>query len=344
MEGLNTESMERLQKWHQWNLATIDRSIIESKGGEVVIQSLLGTKGNFALGEILASILTAVTGESAEMDYSPYHVYLRLARHVTSRDIFGLIKNIEPEKMLSYINGLARRSRFFNGVFLYEARKFGIISTESELGRIRMEKIIDAYHDTVLFRDSVRKLVSDYMDIEALEGFLTSINEGKVKVDLAETLSESSSSFLAHYLERVVPIQPTKVILEAVKNRLLNEPVILVCTRCKHIRSGKVREMTSLKCEACGSTLVAAFSEFERDRVANAISGGEDKEMQKKIIKNAHLIREKGRVALLTLAARGVGTETANRLLEVSYANEDDLIKAILNAEMDYSRNRRFWS
>ncbi|EQD59051.1 hypothetical protein B2A_04134, partial [mine drainage metagenome] len=41
---------------------------------------------------------------------------------------------------------------------------------------------------------------------------------------------------------------------------------------------------------------------------------------------------------------RGVGTETANRLLEVSYANEDDLIKAILNAEMDYSRNRRFWS
>ena len=66
--------------------------------------------------------------------------------------------------------------------------------------------------------------------------------------------------------------------------------------------------------------------------------------MQKKIIKNAHLIREKGRVALLTLAARGVGTETANRLLEVSYANEDDLIKAILNAEMDYSRNRRFWS
>ena len=344
IEGLNTESMERLQRWHQSNLATIDRSIIESKGGEVVIQSLLGTKGNFALGEILASILTAVTGESAEMDYSPYHVYLRLARHVTSRDIFGLIKNIEPEKMLSYINGLARRSRFFNGVFLYEARKFGIISTESELGRIRMEKIIDAYHDTVLFRDSVRKLVSDYMDIEALEGFLTSINEGKVKVDLAETLSESSSSFLAHYLERVVPIQPTKVILEAVKNRLLNEPVILVCTRCKHIRSGKVREMTSLKCEACGSTLVAAFSEFERDRVTNAISGGEDKEMQKKIIKNAHLIREKGRVALLTLAARGVGTETANRLLEVSYANEDDLIKAILNAEMDYSRNRRFWS
>ena len=344
MEGLDADSLARIKKWHEGNLATMDRAIIESRGGEVVIQSLLGTKGNFALGEILASILTAVTGESAEMDYSPYHVYLRLARHVTSKDILGLIRNIEPDKMLSYINGLARRSRFFNGVFLYEARKFGVISTDSELGRIRMEKIIDAYHDTVLFKDSVRKLVSDYMDIETLEKFLTDIKTGNLRVETAENMSESSSSFLAHYLERVVPIQPTKVILEAVKNRLLNEQVILLCTRCKHIRSGKVKDMTSLKCEACGSTLVAAFSEFERDRVTSALSTGNDKEMQRKIVKNAHLIREKGKVALLTLAARGVGTETANRLLEVSYANEDDLIKAILNAEMDYSRNRRFWS
>ncbi|MCL4451231.1 MAG: DEAD/DEAH box helicase [Candidatus Thermoplasmatota archaeon] len=344
IEGLDDDSLRRVRKWHEGNLATMDRAIIESRGGEVVIQSLLGTRGNFAMGEILASILTAVTGESAEMDYSPYHVYLRLSRHVTSRDILGLIRNIEPDKMLSYINGLARRSRFFNGVFMYEARKFGVISTDSELGRIRMEKIIDAYHDTVLFKDSVRKLVSDYMDIETLEKFLTDIKAGNVRVDIAENMSDSSSSFLAHYLERVVPIQPTKVILEAVKNRLLNEQVILLCTRCKHIRSGKVKEMTSLKCEACGSTLVAAFSEFERDRVTSALSTGDDKEMQKKIVKNAHLIREKGKTALLTLAARGVGTETANRLLEVSYANEDDLIKAILNAEMDYSRNRRFWS
>ena len=47
--------------------------------------------------------------------------------------------------------------------------------------------------------------------------------------------------------------------------------------------------------------------------------------------------------ALITLAARGVGTETANRLLETSYSSEEDLLKAILNAEMEYSRNRRYW-
>ncbi|EQD63524.1 ATP-dependent RNA helicase, partial [mine drainage metagenome] len=286
---LDEDSLDRMHKWHDGNLATTDRAIIESRGGEAVIQSLLGTKGNFALGEILASILTAVTGESAEMDYSPYHVYLRLARHVTSRDILGLIRSIEPGRIISYVNGLARRSRFFNGVFLYEARKFGVISVDSDLGRIRMEKIIDAYRDTILFKDSVRKLVSDYMDIETLENFLNGVKDGSIRIDLAETLSEASNSFLSHYLERVIPIQPTKVILEAVKNRLMNEPVFLLCTRCRNMRSGKVREISSLKCPSCGSSLVAVFSEYERERVTEAIASGEDREMQRKIIKNAHL-------------------------------------------------------
>ncbi len=341
---IDVSSLQRMEEWHKGTLATVKRSIIESRGGEIVIQSLLGTKGNFALGEVLASLLSTITGESVEMDYSPYHVYLRISRNVLSKDVLSIIKSVDSDNLMQYVSGLARRSRFFNGVFLYECRKFGIVSAGSDLGRVRLEKIIDAYRETVLYRDSVRKLVSDYMDLDTLKTFLISLKEASIMVETSDSLSETSRSFLTHYLERVMPIQPTKVILEAVKNRLLNETVMLLCTKCTFIRSGKVKDLTNLKCPSCGSNLVAAFSEYERDRVTSAVSTGEDREMGKKIVKNAHLIRERGRTALLTLAARGVGTETANRLLEVSYASEDDLIKAILNAEMEYSRNRRFWN
>lgn len=340
---LDEASRDRLSEWYENSLALEDKIMVDSRGGEIVIQVLLGTRGNFTLGEVMASFLTASTGESVEMDYSPYHVYLRSSRHVMAQDVLNLMKRIERDQVSSYIAGFARRSRFFNGVFLYEARKFGIVSNKTELGRVRFEKVVDAYHDTVLYKDSVRKLISDYMDLTVFDEFLERLQNGSITAELSNKITDSSQKFLSHYLERVMPIQPTRVILDAVKNRLLNEQLILVCTRCKTIRTGKVREHDNLKCLNCGSTLVAAFSEYEREKVSSTLSGKPDAGMERRIMRNAHLVKERGKTALFCLAARGVGTETARRLLEVSYVNDDDLIKAILNAEMEYSRNRRFW-
>ena len=45
----------------------------------------------------------------------------------------------------------------------------------------------------------------------------------------------------------------------------------------------------------------------------------------------------------MVLAARGIGPETASRLLEVTYNKDEDFIRAILTGEMDYAKNRRFW-
>ena len=41
---------------------------------------------------------------------------------------------------------------------------------------------------------------------------------------------------------------------------------------------------------------------------------------------------------VMVMAARGVGPEIASRILEVSYLNEDDLIRRLLNAETDFAK------
>ena len=69
----------------------------------------------------------------------------------------------------------------------------------------------------------------------------------------------------------------------------------------------------------------------------------EDKTL-KRLRKNAHLVKERGRRAIIALAGRGIGSETASRILSVSYFSDEDFIKEILNSEMEYARNRRFWS
>ncbi|MEM0158775.1 MAG: DEAD/DEAH box helicase, partial [Thermoplasmataceae archaeon] len=172
---LDQQSRQVLTEWYEKVRSTEKNLVIEAKANEVVIQSLLGTKANFALAEIFSGILSGITGESVEADYSPYHVYARAGRKISANDARRILLSIDPAKLEAYISGAARRSRFFNSVFLYEAKKFGVVSNDSDMGRIRMEKLIDAYYGTVLYKDSVRKLISDYMDLDTLRSFLEGI-------------------------------------------------------------------------------------------------------------------------------------------------------------------------
>ena len=341
---IDEKSAPLLQQWYAQNSARSDNCVIETRMNEIIIQSILGTKANFALAEIFSGILSGVTGESVEIDYSPYHIYARAGRRIPSSDVRRILLSIDPDNLITHITGIARRSRFFNGVFLYEARKFGVISNESDIGRMRFEKIVDSYLDTPLFRDSIRKLVSDYMDLDTLRYFLSGIRDGKISLDMSDQISESSNIFISHYSERVAPLKPTKTILEAVMKRLMNEEVTLFCTSCRNVRTSRIREIRTIKCDNCGSSLVATLSPFEKGILDEADPDTpEGRKILRRLIKNAHLVRERGMRAVMLMAARGIGPETASRMLQVSYLSDDDFIKAILLAEMDYAKNRRFW-
>jgi ATP-dependent Lhr-like helicase len=245
--------------------------------------------------------------------------------------------------LYDYITAISRRSRFFNSVFLYEARKFGVISNDTDLSRMRFEKIVDAYSDSPLFSDTVRKFVFDYMDLGVLEGYLRKLISGAVRISLSDTFTESTEQFLTHYSERVAPLRPTKVILEAIKNRLLNDEVVLLCTSCGNVRTQKIKDIASIKCPNCGSYLVASLSSYEKNMMDKEKDPAEREKWRRRIVKNAHLVKERGIYAIMVLSGRGIGPETASRLLEIRHQNEDDLIRAILNSEMEYAKNRRFW-
>lgn len=59
--------------------------------------------------------------------------------------------------------------------------------------------------------------------------------------------------------------------------------------------------------------------------------------------KNASLVKEHGRRALVALAGRGIGPDTAARVLSSFYEDEDEFLRDILSAELTYARTKRFW-
>ena len=92
--------------------------------------------------------------------------------------------------------------------------------------------------------------------------------------------------------------------------------------------------------------MVAALSAYYKDnvRLIKKEHLSEEEEIEvKRIFKNASLVNRHGKKALLALAARGVGPDTAARVLSGFYEDEDDFLRDILSAEINYARTKRFW-
>jgi ATP-dependent Lhr-like helicase len=76
----------------------------------------------------------------------------------------------------------------------------------------------------------------------------------------------------------------------------------------------------------------------------------EDKEV-KRLHKNASLVLNYGKIALLSLMGRGIGPDTAARILrkynKTELEKSDELqirfLRDILKAELNYARTRGFW-
>ena len=342
-ESVDPKSRKKLELWLKEELALTNKVYVETHGQEILIQILLGTKGNFALSEIIGSLLTSLTGESVETDYSPYHIYMRTGRRIRAKEMIEIIKQLKNYDLEVLIENTVKRSRFFNGIFLYEARKFGVIKMDADLSRMRIEKIIDSYKNTVLYEDCIRKMMGDYMDMDSINSFIG--NMQNIEFVERENFSEGSEQFLSHYSERIAPLKPTKAIIDSIRDRLLNEEMSLICLNCLWTHTDKVRALNTFRCPSCGSNQIAAISPFSKDSIKDSIDRGKLTAKEKNsLAKSIHILRARGKIALMTMAGRGIGPEIATRLLSVSYFDEDDLIREIIKQETDFAKNRRFWN
>ena len=92
--------------------------------------------------------------------------------------------------------------------------------------------------------------------------------------------------------------------------------------------------------------MVAALLPYNKENIGllkKATPTEEETKEIRRMFKNASLVREHGRQAMLTLAGRGIGPDTAARVLSSYYDTEDEFLRDILSAELNYARTKRFW-
>ncbi len=292
-----------------------------------------GSRLNRTIGMIVSAMLSAKCGYKVSHQFDPYRVIIDAPARTTVKDMLAIMKGFASD-IGSLLRFAIKDSPALKSQLLHSARKMGAIAPDADVGKFGMRKLIEAYSDTPLYTEAVERFLFHQLDEQGMEDFIANINEGKISVVLSPKTPHGFAG-LDPYRDYLKPPKSDSSVITAVKRRLMRTDLSLKCLSCDNSRKRKVKMITKheLVCPKCNSRMVALLHPMEIDREVSA----------KKLTKSASLAKSHGERAALVIAGRGIGPDTAGRILRKQLGDNSDLVKAIIEAEITYARTRRFW-
>jgi ATP-dependent Lhr-like helicase len=315
----------------------------------VVLHTLFGSLVNETLSRFICAILSADYGEIITSKTDPYRIIIK---GCSVDDIKKVLFNYKPEDIEVILEKSLPRSSLFKFRFIQVAKRFGAISKKASFESINIDRLIDAYWNSPIYKETLQELFIDKLDLNKTKEILERIQNKEIKIKSFEGLSPLAELGFRYELQDVAkPERPEKEIFKIFKNRILNSKVRLLCINCgKYSLIETVNDIKELRCKQCQSKLIAVLKpqrEEAQKIVKKWLKGveltDEEKEKLEFIKKSADLSIVYDKDAAIVLAGRGIGPQTATRILSKPRRNEDDLFKHILEAEREWIKNKKYW-
>jgi ATP-dependent Lhr-like helicase len=324
--------------------------LVETQGDTTVIHTCMGSTANETLGRFLSTALAPKIG-SVSLKTDPYRIIL--GTQVVNTDLLRQVMlKTSPDVMEDYLEINLSNSKLFQWKFIHVAKRFGLIERGADFGRIRLNKLIDLYSGTPVWKETLREIKVDKLDITRATDFLKRLQSGEIDLVFRKGMSYIGSIGIKEKRELIGPEDPDLNILEIFEKRLLGKKVRLVCLNCgQWSQMSIVRDLPNeIKCGKCNARLIGMTreSDTEAERVVRKKIKGveltaEDAERLKRLSDSSDLIIVYGRKAVEALAVRGIGPMSAKRVLRGMYPSRDDFMKALLEAERQFIRTKKFW-
>ena len=353
------------------SLATDRRVTVTPNGRLVVYGACFGTRTNETLALAVAGLLTSRLGSRVEVAaVEPTWFVLELPIAVEPSALLDAFR-LEPAALEPLVERLVPSGLDYRWVFLTVARKLGVVPPSADPRDLRsLEPLLAESRTTPLGQEVLEKTLHDRYDLEHARAVLGGVRDGTIEVALTAR-SPVSDAPLERLRWRAVPDRPPPTLLRAIRERLERESLVLVCLRCGFTRRTtalQYREAGGSRCLICRGSLsavlsarreaevlrLARYAKAKRAAEKGPAPGGRPRRRTRAIppetenlvragYTSAELVAHHGERALLALAARGVGPETARRLLAHAYRDDDAFLTELLRAERAYARTRAFW-
>jgi len=324
-----------------------DRTVtVEIADRMAIVNCCFGSKVNETLGKIYSALLTARLGESIGVTTDPYRIILELPRHVDRDTMMSTIRSVKPGTIEALSRMTILNSSFLRWRFVFVAKKFGIIEKEADHRFMNFTRLFEMHKDTPAYLEAIDKVLWEDLDIPNTEKVVSMIAKGEIEL-VTDRISKIGLEGITRSKELMQPVRADHSILMALKKRLEDEVLFASCMHCGSQSRFRVGDAPKkFRCPQCGGVMIAVLKNYERDTVKllkePALSKQEKQDLQK-MGKNANLVFEQGQRAVIVLAGRGIGPDTAARILRTLHSDEDEFLRDIMNAEILFAKNKRFW-
>ena len=327
-------------------IPTDTRVTIEAARDLLIINACFGSKVNETLAQLIASLISARFGESVGVQSDPYRIVVEAPHSIDPQRIVEILRPNEPQALEPLLRVVLKNSAYLRWSFVHVAKKFGALRREVDWEMVSIPRLLKAFENTPVFEEVLNRIFWERMDIPRTVEVLRKIKDGEIALEVTQ-ISNIGKAGLEGSLRLVAPSKADHATLMAVKARLEKETVHFLCLNCRASWRSLVADLPpKIMCPSCQALMIAVVRHFEREKLKDVdidAPSKVDRPFVKKLFTSASLVMAQGKKAVLALVARGVGEETAARILRGYHETEDDFLRDVLAAEVNYARTKRFW-
>jgi len=327
---------------------TDERLVVEGQGRSVVLNSPYGHTVNETLGRLCSALVGQRTGSSVGMEVDPYRIEFEVPGGVGVGAFRDVLLDTDPEHVEAILELALKNSDALKFTLTHVAAKFGALKRYQGQGRFGADRLLAALEDTPIYDEALRQVFHEDLAVEETKELLSRLQSGDLELATARQRTPIGASGHSAGGEFLVPDNADASVIQTVRDRLESDRILLFCVHCKDWTRkqevGRIRE--PIECPKCGSTRIAALNPWADEVVTAARAENKDEEeerMTRKAFKSANLVQANGLKAVTALAARGVGPQTAARIIANFREDEADFYRDILEQERQYARTKSFW-
>lgn len=343
-------------------LPTQNQILIESFDRYLIIHACFGEVVNRTLAGVLDTVLSereVITGWWT----NGYRILIETPRKLSTYEfeqlpdiMFGLTGDQVDAAFAKYV-----KAKFpFAYKLKFVAERFGAIPRGKTMSFERQTKLKAAFEDTPIYDETLREALLEKADVVRVKQIMSAVAKGKIKVS-SLIRSEKPTPLGYHILSQYADISelmaPERLIIsniERMKMAIDSRTVTLLCMKCVGWTNQKrIKDLPEEpKCGKCGSRLLTLLypsqhvshlnDTLNRRREGKDLSEEELRELSQ-ARRKADLVLSYGRQAIRALQVKGVGAETASRILGKMHPKEEEFYLDLLKAKIQYLRTREFW-
>ena len=341
---------------------TNDHILIEAFDKYVIIHACYGEVVNRTLGAIFDAVLSdkeLITG----WWNNGYRILIEMPRRAEQRDLErlpSLLFGLNDEEVDRAFDEYLKARFLFSYKMKFVAERFGALPRGKTMSFQRLAELPQRFEKTPIYEETLREAMQEKVDIPTVKEIMEQVKAGKTKITTLLRLEKPTPlgyHILAKYAEIPELMAPERVLLsniERMKRVVQARRPLLLCLSCgNHSDEKRIRELPEkIVCEKCGAGLIAHLRldqnpKMIRDILKRRLEGKdltpEELEQLTHARRTADLILSHGKKALIAFQVKGVGPETAFRILSKMHPTEDDFYMDLLKAKIQFLRTRPYW-